>query len=466
MDWASAADAATAPWLASDIWLAGRAAPEEIERRQRQRLGSLVQLARGRSRYYRDLYARLPDSVEDLRSLPPTSKPRLMERFDDWVTDERVTLEGVRRFLADPASIGEMYLGQYGVWKTSGTSGHVGYFLHDREALQLYDMLLAMRGWAQWMDPSSSFGFAAAGGRMACVTASEDHFAGIASWRRIARRYFWFSPLMRDFSVMTPLPQLVEALNAWRPGEIVAYPSLLSLLAQEQEAGRLHIRPALVLAGGEFLDPVERGRIETAFGAPVRGVYACSECDYVAFGCEHGWLHVNADWIVVEPVDEEGRPVPPGEASATCLVTNLANRIQPIIRYDLGDSILARPDPCPCGSALPAIQVEGRRSQIMRFPDAAGRPVAVLPMAITTVLDTVPGLRRFQIVQTGGSAISVRLEYEAGADRSAIDSAVLTGLASYLAANGLAHVVVTLAHEAPRCHPRSGKLEQVQVALR
>ncbi len=454
-----------APLLAVDISLAGHVSPVEIEQRQRSRLRSLVQTARSRSRFYRELYAGLPDDVSDCQLLPPTNKLRLMERFDDWVTDRRVSLAGVRAFLADPASIGNAYLGEYGIWKTSGTSGHVGYFLHDSEAFLIYDLLLALRGWTQWVDPTAAWQFAATGARMACITATEDHFAGISSWKRLGQHYFWLAPFMRDFSVLTPLPELVEELNAWRPSQLVAYPSVLCLLAQEQAAGRLDIHPALVLAGGEFLDPVEHRRIEEAFGAPVRGVYACSECDYVAFGCAHGWLHVNADWVILEPVDEELQPVPAGEPSASCLVTNLANSIQPIIRYDLGDSILVRPDPCHCGSALPAIQVEGRRNQIMRFPASDGRLVAILPMAITTVLDMVPGLRRFQILQTDGRSISVRCELERKASWKAVETRVRTELRRYLLKQGLPHVAVLVADETPQCDPRSGKFEQVQVRL-
>ena len=59
-----------------------------------------------------------------------------------------------------------------------------------------------------------------------------------------------------------------------------------------------------------------------------------------------GSMHLNADWVILEPVDRAYRPVPPGVMSHTVLLTNLANRVQPIIRYDLGDSVVIEPDPC------------------------------------------------------------------------------------------------------------------------
>lgn len=85
----------------------------------------------------------------------------------------------------------------------------------------------------------------------------------------------------------------------------------------------------------------------------------------MAVDCDHGWLHVNSDWVVLEPVDADHAPTPPGIASHTVLLTNLANRVQPLIRCDLGDSVLARPDPCPCGSPFPAIRVQGRRDDVL-----------------------------------------------------------------------------------------------------
>ena len=71
-------------------------------------------------------------------------------------------------------------------------------------------------------------------------------------------------------------------------------------------------------------------------------------------------LHVSADWYIFEPVDRNYRLVLRGEPSHTVLMTNLANRVQPLIRYDQGDSVTLRPDACPCGSPLPAIRVVGR----------------------------------------------------------------------------------------------------------
>src|SRR5688572_20945102 len=116
--------------------------------------------------------------------------------------------------------------------------------------------------------------------------------------------------------------------------------------------------------------------------------------------CRQGRLHVNSDWFIVEPVDTSGGPVPAGRRSDAVLVTNLANHVQPVIRYQLGDSVVLDAEPCPCASALPTIRVEGRTDEILRVPRTGGVEVVLLPMAVATVVEETPGVRRYQVLQT------------------------------------------------------------------
>jgi phenylacetate-CoA ligase len=451
-------------FLSWDIWAASLAGPAGIQRRQIRRLSELVAFARCRSPFFRELYQGLPEGVDDPARLPPVSKPELMARFDEWVTDADVNLASAKTFVADSEAAGTRYLDRYGIWATSGTSGEPGLFLHDQRALTIYDLLLAIRGWAGQFDLNDAYRLTARG-RMACILATAGHFAGISSWLRLAREYPWLAPLMRHYSVMTPLPQLVDELNDWQPAQVVAYPSVLALLAREQIEKRMDIGPAVIFSGGERLGLVEQKLVEKAFNCSVRDVYAASECDYIAFSCDHGWLHVNADWVILEPVDEHLRPVPPGITSHSCLLTNLANQVQPIIRYDLGDGVTVRPDRCGCGSLLPAVRVDGRRDQALTLEDANGQQLTILPMAITSVLDNFPGLHRFQIIQTGPSTLTLRCEMEADTDENALcKAAIKTALIDFLAGQNVLQISIEFAAEAPSPDPKSGKFHQTLVA--
>jgi phenylacetate-coenzyme A ligase PaaK-like adenylate-forming protein len=246
------------------------------------------------------------------------------------------------------------------------------------------------------------------------------------------------------------MPRLVAQLNGFGPALLGGYASVLRLLATEQQAGRLQVHPMLVLSTAEGLPPDERDRLELAFGAVVREVYGCTESGYSAYGCAQGWLHLLEDWVIVEPVDADHRPVPPGTVSSTVLITNLANRVQPIIRYDVGDRVLVRPDPCPCGDPAPAIRVQGRASDVLTFPAADGSGVVTVPpLALGTVVDRTPGVELFQIVQTGPTRLSVRLLPDAGADPERVRAGVREGIAAVLTDLGLANVTVESAPEPP-----------------
>jgi phenylacetate-coenzyme A ligase PaaK-like adenylate-forming protein len=238
---------------------------------------------------------------------------------------------------------------------------------------------------------------------------------------------------------------------------------MITQLADEQEAGRLRIRPAVVIPGGETLTTDVRDRLATAFDAKVRAAYAATECDFLSIGCAHGWYHVNSDWAVVEPVDADLAPVPPGEPSHTVLISNLANRVQPFLRYDLGDSVLLRPDPCPCGNPLPAIRVEGRAADLLTFPSEHGERVSISPMVFGTVLDRVPGIQRYQLVQTAPDALRVHLEAAEGVDVEHVWGTARHELAKLLTERKTEHVELERSAEPPRESP-GGKFRRI-VAL-
>ena len=115
----------------------------------------------------------------------------------------------------------------------------------------------------------------------------------------------------------------------------------------------------------EPLPALARGTIEKSFGIPVTDQYAMAECTALTSGCPfHSGSHFNMDLAYLEVVDDRYRPVAAGQPGAKILVTNLYNRVQPLIRYEIGDVVTMSPSPCPCGSSLPLIQsVSGRTKE-------------------------------------------------------------------------------------------------------
>lgn len=447
--------------VARDLWRAQRAGRAGVQRRQSRRLAALVTFARGRSRFYRRHYADLPQDGPALTDLPPTDKTMLMDAFDEWVTDERVSRADVEAFVAEPERIGCPYRDGLFVCETSGTTGHPGLFLHDRRAITVCQALTLIRVDLGRMSIADWAGAARRSFRWAAVLGTGAHFGG-AGWVEFQRRSRapW-SGGFRVFSIQQPTPALVAAIDAFDPAILTGYPSAVELLAAEQDAGRLHLRPSFVTTAGETMPPGGRARLAKAFGSTTIDVYGASEFQVIAVGCPFDWLHVNEDWVILEPVDEASRPVPAGHSSHTVLLTDLADRVQPIIRYDLGDSVQVRPDPCPCGSPLLAIRVTGRRDDLVVLRGADGRPVTLLPLAISAVIEQARGLRRSQVVRTGPHTLRLRLEPQPGVDADGLRNVVEHNLNAYLASQGLAGVRLIHAAEPPRSDPRSGKFRQV-----
>lgn len=433
-----------------DAFRVHRRGPEAVRARQRERLADQVAFAREHSPFYRELYQALPGRVDDPAVLPVTDKRQLMARFDDVLTDPAVTRAGVEAFVADPARIGERFAGEYLVATTAGTTGTRGLFVLDDRYWAVTSGMMAQLS-AGWLSPVQLVRLMVRGGRFATVVATGGHFLSVAAGTRERREKPRRHRRLRIFSVHRPLPELVAGLNLVRPVLLGGYASILRLLATEQESGRLRLQPTLVVSTAEGLPPGERERIQRSFSAPVREVYGCTESSYAAASCEEGWLHLLEDWVILEPVDADHRPVPPGVVSHTVLMTNLANRVQPILRYDVGDRVLVKPDACECGNPAPALKVEGRASDVLTFPaaDRQGR-IAVPPLALGTVIDRTPGVELFQIVQSAPARLSVRLLPEPGTDPDQVRRSVVEGLAALLTGLGLAHIAVEADAEPPQ----------------
>lgn len=391
------------------------------------------------------------------------TKPELMARFDEWVGDPAVTRADVERFVADPDRAGEPFLGRYYVCSTSGTTGEPALFVHDPAAMAVYRSF-SIRADLMWLSRSDWLSLTRRGFRWAAVVGTGGHFGGEAWIEYERRRSWWRRRTYRIFSVQQPLDALTKQLEEFDPAIVTSYPSAAALLAEQQSAGRLHVRPAVFETSGESMAPPVRDLLRATWGRAVRNVYATSEFNPLAFECDQRWLHVNSDWAVLEPVEADHSPTPAGTASYTVLLTNLANRVQPIIRYDLGDSVLERPDPCPCGNALQAVRVVGRRDDLLVLQTPEGTEVTLIPLAVGSVVEGSPGVHRSQLIRTGPTSLRLRIEVRPGADPEPTWQQVTARLRDYLDRQGLPTTRIERATEPPEPSARSGKFRQVIAA--
>lgn len=440
--------------LLRDVRRARRRGSDVLIAQRRSRVAEQVAFARAHSPYLRELYAHLPARVEETELLPVTSKAELQTHFDDWVTDHEATIAAAREYSATPGTPGSRFLGRYVVCTSSGTTGRRGMALIDGRALAVGDAL-RLHSLAGRLGPRDLGRIAARRGAGVMVSSGGGHplgaaLAGAGRWRRRS---------MQVVSMYAPMEELVAELNRLRPVILSGYASVIAQLAGEQLAGRLRISPLLVAVSAEALAQGDQVRIKRAFGAKLANTYAAAECPFIAHGCKHGWLHLNSDWVVLEPVDAEGRPTLPGQESHSALLTNLANRVQPMLRYRLDDRVLTRPEPCPCGSALPAIRVRGRTAEPLLFESDRGE-VGVLPIRLRGMIVRNPAIERFQLVQTTPTTLRVRFQVQSGAAPDDVWRSLHRDFGELFAEHGLGHVTMERGEEAPQRSP-GGKYREI-----
>lgn len=365
---------------------------ERLEQFQADAVQQLRAHAYARSPFYRRFHAGLEQAPLD--ALPVLTKSMVMAHFDELVTDEAARLATVQahmRSIEGGEAKGPLH-GRYWISATSGSTGQPGLFVFSRD---------------EWLTVLASF---ARAHEWAGVEVSLRHrmrMASLAStnpWHMStqvgASLDSWWMPALR-LPATTPLDDMVDALNEWRPDMLVAYPSIARVLADEQAAGRLDIAPHLVFTSAEVLTDQTRQLIAAAWGKPPFNQYAATETGEIAAECEHHHgLHLFEDLLLVEVVDDAYRPVPDGVAGSRLLVTTLSSRTQPLIRYEITDQLSLASDPCACGRPFRVVaSVAGRAEDVLLLPARAGDSVTVHPLAFHELLDALP-VSGWQVVQS------------------------------------------------------------------
>lgn len=384
--------------------------PRAIERIQQRRLRALVRHARANSEFYADKYADVSESDYELADLPTTSKSELMENFDRALTVDDIRRSDVEAFFADPSNLGKLYLDQYALSHTSGSQGQPMLIVQTMENLELLFALQASRGKFDDLSVGDLAGHLAAPARLAAVTLKPGFYPTASAFAYMPEGA---KPFIKLLQVSSVDDDMIEKLAEFQPTHLTSYASILHELARHVEQGTLDLQPELkqVVNISERLMSKTREHYEQIFGAQVLDDYGMGECLFLTNGCPaSGGMHVNADWAILEVVDENNQPVPAGEQGAKALVTNLANHVQPFIRYEVGDLLTMATDECGCGSALPLVaHVGGRDSDMFYVEGEQGRkPLspAVFEHALTHVLDA----REYQIIQEENARFHILVE--------------------------------------------------------
>jgi phenylacetate-CoA ligase len=206
--------------------------------------------------------------------------------------------------------------------------------------------------------------------------------------------------------MLTPVSQQLQWLRDIKPDYLLTYPTNLMALIEHARASGQALPPLLgIECFGEILFPEMRAICRAATGVTPADLYSTQEVGYIALQCPRSDnLHVQAENVLVEVLDESGRPCRPGETGHV-VVSTLHNFATPFIRYKLGDFATVG-DPCPCSRGLPVLtRVMGRVRNMLTLPDGN----RLWPYWGTSKIAEFVPFRQFQLVQKSLTMLEARI---------------------------------------------------------
>lgn len=157
--------------------------------------------------------------------------------------------------------------------------------------------------------------------------------------------------------------------------------------------------------------PATKARIEAAFGARAFDLPGLTEIAAWGFECDAqaGLTHVHEDYCYPEVLDEQDRPVRPGERGEL-VFTSLYRKAMPLLRYRTRDVVQLADRACPCGRTLVAFEggVLARLDDMKKV-----RGIIVYPRRVEEIVRVHRGVDEFQIVfrrREGLDDILVRID--------------------------------------------------------
>ena len=351
-----------------------------LEAWQQRKLGQFRRRVLSKSPWFRRFL------TQPFADWPQMDKALMMTHFDEMNTEglQQETLLACA-LQAEQSRDFRPRVGRFSVGLSSGTSGRRGLFVVSPAEQRLWAGTLLAK-----VLPDGLL----AGERVALFLRADNNLYQSVNNRWLSLAFY---DLLADF-----MPQLAR-LEAQDPTLIVAPAQVLRALALEVQAGRLTLNVKKVISVAEVLEARDRALLEQVFGN-VGEIYQATE-GFLAVTCEHGTLHLNEEFIYVEPewIDER-RFIP--------LITDFTRRTQPIVRYRLDDVLTLSDRPCPCGSVALAIShIEGRQDDQLLLPNAAGETRAIFADACSRVLATVlPLTADYRLRQTDRHTLVLNTE--------------------------------------------------------
>ena len=187
--------------------------------------------------------------------------------------------------------------------------------------------------------------------------------------------------------------RLVRAIEELEPEAAVLTPSYAAYLAERFDLRGSSVERVLVAGEPGGGEPAFRAQLEQGWGAKVTEAMGIGDIGVSLWGeCEQqDGMHLGARGFVhAELIDPDGGGAIELEDGATgeLVLTHLAHRAAPLLRFRTRDHVEVRTSPCRCGRTGPRIRCIGRTDDMLIV-----RGVNVFPSAIREVVSTfAPGV--------------------------------------------------------------------------
>jgi len=374
---------------------------EQVRAEQTTALRSLIAYAKAHSPFYaRRLSALDPATLtpESLQDIPPLTKNKLIENWDEIVTDKNLTLSKCTAHAAALTQTIE-HLDVYAIITTAGYTGKPA-ILAFSPPEGSFTAALGVR----WMQRALASGHPMIlnFSHMQFVTTRAPQYPMMSVGAELG--------IQQIINADTPAQETLQQC-AETPAEclLLGWPSALRELAfAQQQAGHTgenqtagSIQPMAVHTVGEALLPSTATAIRQSWGLTPQEWYWAIEGGFLAQPCMcQSNIHTNDDLVILEAVDHKHDPVAPGNVSTHVLVTPLYYQTLPLIRYQHDDQITILPEKCGCGSSLRLLgNIHNRIDDIFTYATQKSK-VAIPPLLFDMILDAETDILLSQVHQT------------------------------------------------------------------
>ena len=437
---------------------------KKIDEVQKQKLSNLLLHTIQNIPFYKNNYLSSSLDYKNLLSFPAMTKTVMMDNLPDFVSCNDVNINVLEEYLKNDSQLGQGFLDKYMISVTSGTTGRKGYFLWDLDAFANFKAMSIARVLRHKLTLYNLLRFSY--GRkykMAFIIATDGPYITYQTTLSMpfATRFF---ANMNCFSLLNPVSTVAFNLQHYCPHYLHGYPTYLEALAHEKIKAGLNFLPEVISTGSEPLTETAKSILKKAFeGTYISETYGTTECLAIANQCKYEKLHVNEDYVILEAVDNNNNPVKKGTISDKILITNLENRVQPIIRYEITDSVVFTGETCECGSHFPVIQVFGRTDDTFYLIDSSGSYSAHPPLPFEVVLVKIIGLKQYQLIHEKQNELVLNYSVTEGFKKNKVLNQLQTSFTEFFTERNLNNSVKIIFNYQPKLirSEDSQKLRQI-----